>query len=149
MITIRLVSIADGALLAALHGACFPEDPWDEKAMLEILRMAGVFGFLAARADEPAGLLLAQGLDDQIEILALGVCPDFRRRGIAHTLLARLLDRRSAQPCDLFLEVAEDNMAARALYDTAGFALIGIRRNYYKRRNGLSVAALQLRRSSD
>jgi ribosomal-protein-alanine N-acetyltransferase len=44
----------------------------------------------------------------------------------------------------LFLEVAQDNSAARGLYAAHGFVQIGRRANYYRRRSGL-VDALVLR----
>jgi [ribosomal protein S18]-alanine N-acetyltransferase len=50
--------------------------------------------------------------------------------------------RRGAQT--LFLEAAEDNAAARALYAAQGFVQIGRRTNYYRRASGL-VDALVLR----
>ena len=44
----------------------------------------------------------------------------------------------------LFLEVAEDNWAARRLYAALGFAPVGRRRNYYRRGQSM-VAALTMR----
>jgi ribosomal-protein-alanine N-acetyltransferase len=46
----------------------------------------------------------------------------------------------------VLLEVAEDNVAARALYGAAGFLEVGNRPAYYRRRSGPTVAALTLRR---
>jgi len=40
----------------------------------------------------------------------------------------------------MFLEVAEDNAAARALYDSAGFFGVGPREAYYLGRAGRSLA---------
>jgi ribosomal-protein-alanine N-acetyltransferase len=45
----------------------------------------------------------------------------------------------------MFLEVAEDNLAARALYDGAGFAVAGRRRDYYGHADGSRSDALVLR----
>ncbi len=88
---------------------------------------------------------MAQGLGQECEILALGVVPRQRRAGIGAALLASVVAearRRGAQT--LFLEVAEDNTAARALYAAQGFGQIGRRPNYYRRVTGL-VDALVLR----
>lgn len=46
----------------------------------------------------------------------------------------------------LFLEVAADNTAGRALYDAAGFSKVGRRADYYRRANAAPAAALVLRR---
>jgi ribosomal-protein-alanine N-acetyltransferase len=46
----------------------------------------------------------------------------------------------------IYLEVAEDNAAARALYAAEGFEPIGRRRGYYARREGPAVDAITMRR---
>jgi [ribosomal protein S18]-alanine N-acetyltransferase len=130
------------APLAQLHSTCFPDDPWPPQALAEIAAMAGVFGRIA-RDDETAedaavtGLALAQSLGKECEILTLGVVPARRRVGIGSALLAAVIAEagcRGAQT--LFLEVAEDNIAARALYAAHGFIQIGRRANYYRRFSG-------------
>ena len=45
----------------------------------------------------------------------------------------------------MFLEVAEDNAAALALYAKAGFTEAGRRRGYYRRSGGTAVDARVLR----
>ena len=50
---------------------------------------------------------------------------------------------RRGEARKVFLEVAEDNAAARALYAKLGFQEIGRRRAYYKRPGG-AVDALTL-----
>ena len=72
----------------------------------------------------------------------MGVSPTRRRRGLGGTLLARVLARAAAA---VFLEVAEDNRAARALYRGAGLRLVGRRAGYYRRRGGPAATALVLR----
>jgi [ribosomal protein S18]-alanine N-acetyltransferase len=63
---------------------------------------------------------------DEIEVLNLAVQPTFRRRGVAKALLGRL------PKGDVFLEVRESNLAARGLYQAAGFHEVGLRRGYYQ-----------------
>lgn len=127
--------------LAQLHAACFPEEPWLPRAIAEIMGIAGFFGWIAWSREAPAGLALAQALGEECEILALGVVPERRRAGVGSALLAAIRDeapRRGAQR--LFLEVAADNSAARALYAAQGFVQIGRRVNYYRRADGLADA---------
>lgn len=81
---------------------------------------------------------------DSAEILTVGVVPAARRRGIAR----RLLDGLLAEACqrsaaEAFLEVRVDNDAAQALYASAGFAEVGLRRGYY---DGGRVDAVVMRR---
>ena len=131
--------------LAALHGACFPEDPWDAEALGRILALHGGFGFLAWKADMPVGFALARDLGAEGEILTLGVVPTCRRRGVGRALLCTILDRARRQSIpSIVLEVAADNAAARRLYAAAGFVPIGHRPRYY-RRGHETVDALLLR----
>ena len=144
----RTIAASDAAILAALHGECFPDDPWGEQSAKEVLAMPGAFGFLAVSEDgvAPTGFLVALAVAGNCEILALGVRPAWRRRGIAGVLLNRLLAAVSGITPIVLLEVAEDNEAAIALYTEAGFARVGRRPAYYRREGGARVAALQLRR---
>lgn len=131
--------------LSLLHAACFPDDPWEPRAMAGILAIAGCFGQLAWEEDEPTGLALAFDLGGECEIVVLGVDPRRRRVGTGSALLDAICDetaRRGGH--SVFLEVAADNEPARALYAGRGFVQIGRRANYYRRENG-RVDALVLR----
>lgn len=69
---------------------------------------------------------------DEAELCEIAVAPAARRRGIARALLARLFaDAAERGARTLFLEVRRHNAPARALYEGAGFAVIGRRRRYY------------------
>jgi ribosomal-protein-alanine N-acetyltransferase len=46
----------------------------------------------------------------------------------------------------VFLEVEENNQAARRLYDGAGFAVTGRRERYYRQRGGEQLNAVLMRR---
>jgi ribosomal-protein-alanine acetyltransferase len=60
------------------------------------------------------------------EILNIAVAPEFRRRGVASTLIGSLDNG------EIFLEVRESNEPARQLYRKLGFAEIGRRPEYYE-----------------
>jgi ribosomal-protein-alanine N-acetyltransferase len=147
VIALRRTGDADVDLLAALHAECFPDDPWNSEAMREVLAMPGTFGIIAFddASVEPRGFLLAQSAPGHCEILGLGVRETARRRGLGRLLLSRVLAIAAAGGQTVFLEVAEDNPAARALYAAAGLAIVGRRPAYYRRSDGSRVAALQLR----
>ncbi len=131
--------------VARLHRACFPEDPWDSSAVVEVLGTAGFFGRIAWEDEAPAGFALARDLGKECEILSLGVLPERRCKGVGTALLSSVCGEarlRSAE--DVVLEVAVDNIAALALYAVGGFLPVGRRRNYYRRTRS-SVDALVLR----
>ncbi len=152
----------DVPLIAGLHGDSFAGlaagQVWDETAVAEILAMPGAYGLLAGIAGdspspggiEPAGFLLGRNVAETGEILSLGIVRTWRRRGGARLLLRAAIARASvAAITRLFLEVAEDNLAARELYAGEGFAAIARRPAYYRRQDGPAVTALVLARDLD
>ena len=148
IVALRPVVRADAPALALLHASCFA-DAWALPAMLDVLDLAGAYGHVVACAGLPlAGLALARVAADDSELLTLAVGAVWRRQGIARALIAAIAaeaGQRGAR--HLFLEVAEDNEAARHLYAAEGFAPIGRRRGYYTRPGAPAVDALTLRRS--
>ena len=69
---------------------------------------------------------------DQIHINNLAIRPECRGQGLGRALLARVLDEAAAiGAADATLEVRRSNLAARRLYEGAGFALAGVRTSYY------------------
>ncbi|MDB3892500.1 GNAT family N-acetyltransferase [Alphaproteobacteria bacterium] len=80
------------------------------------------------------------------EILSLGTDPAYYRRGFASALCRHLIDQLGPK-AGLFLEVAEDNHAAKQLYEGLGFRPIAVRRDYYKRANGV-IDAIVMRRDN-
>ena len=82
------------------------------------------------------GYLLATIIDDEAEILSIGVTPDRQRQGVGERLLQRFFDHgASRNMAKAVLEVAEDNVPALGLYRDFGFAEFGRRKDYYKQGN--------------
>lgn len=146
------------AEIAALHARLF-SPAWDEasiKAMLEhpaatsLIAVAGdprsgVEPNAAANTKAIVGFVMGQLAADEAEILSIGTAPDWQRAGLGRKLvegLARAAKRGEAKR--LFLEVAEDNAAALALYRGLGFVETGRRKKYYQRSGGITVDALTL-----
>ena len=98
-----------------------------------------------AETDSQA-FILVHVAADECEILTLGTAENAQRRGLARALLSAAAEEAQAAGARaMFLEVAEDNIAAIALYRAAGFALIGRRQNYYRRADGSVLDAVMLR----
>jgi len=74
---------------------------------------------------------------DEAELLTLAVAPELWRGGIGAGLLAACeAGARAEGAARVFLEVAAGNIAARSLYDRAGFRQCGLRPGYYQRLDG-------------
>lgn len=123
-------------LLARLHAGCFA-DAWDTAAIARLLAMPGAFACLAVDGTPtgggmPVGFVIARQAADELEIVSIGVLPAARRGGAGQALLRAACDRAAADGATAcFLEVAETNAAARALYLRLGFAQAGRRPRYY------------------
>ncbi|MCE9648167.1 MAG: GNAT family N-acetyltransferase [Parvibaculum sp.] len=157
--------VDDAASMAALHAAAFDE-PWTAKAMTEILAMPGTYVLLATDADVRfgnngvshgniaggpqaglSGFVIARVAADEAEILTLAVDISKRGQGLGRKLMEAAAARALASgAAALFLEVADDNVAALALYERLGFVTMGLRPAYYARAGG-SVAARNMRLS--
>jgi ribosomal-protein-alanine N-acetyltransferase len=130
----------DATELAAIHATAF-DRPWNEQAMREMLAGSGAFGL---KTD--GGLILCRVMAGEMEVLTLAVTPDRRRRGLARTLLAAAIEvARQSGAKAAFLEVADDNAPAAALYAGVGFRRAGLRRAYYNRGAKGRVDALVMR----
>ncbi|MGH4008649.1 MAG: ribosomal protein S18-alanine N-acetyltransferase [Pseudonocardiaceae bacterium] len=126
---------ADAARCAELEELLFPgDDPCSEQSLLR--ELLGGHHYFAARADGQlvgyAGLVFVAGPPQaEAEIQMIGVDPAHQGRGIGRALLRKLLEVADAAVATVFLEVRTDNEAARALYESEGFVVVGLRERYY------------------
>ena len=133
----RPLSPTDAARMAAIHAASFPR-PWDALEMSRHLVRD-----LCVGAGEPlASFAILRTSDVDAEVLTVATDPARRGCGLGRAVLEAAHARcRAAELRDVFLEVAEDNAAARALYAALGYRPIGRRPGYYQREGG-RVAAI-------
>ena len=145
--TVTVSATRDPGILSALHKDCF-EEAWSADAFSDLLAGADAEAYLATNTvGNHVAFILVRRAADEAEIVSLGVLPDWRRNGVAHALLEHTASSLSAGGVTaLFLEVAEDNRAACAFYKTSGFAEIGRRAAYYRRRGNGRVDAIVMQR---
>lgn len=135
-VSIRRASVGEAQILAALHAECF-DNAWGATEFAKLMAMPGALGLLAVEGGEPLAFLLARHAAGEAEILTIGTRPFARRRGIAKKLMSHLAyELRQAGLAQLFIEVAADNAAARALYAEQDFAVTGRRKAYYAKPGG-------------
>lgn len=135
---LRPALATEATVLAAIHAEAFaPPERWGPDAIALMLQAEGGFGTLALAGappfgEEPLGFALGRAVAGEAEVLTLAVRPGVWRAGVGRALLSALLEAARARGATaLFLEVAEGNAAARALYAAAGAEAAGRRRRYY------------------
>ncbi|MFK7752353.1 MAG: GNAT family N-acetyltransferase [Sedimentitalea sp.] len=127
--------------MAALHRAAFaPSRPWSVHEFRDLLDDPKVRCF-----GDAAGFLLIRTVLDDAEVLTLAIHPDHQRQGHAQRLLSQWFGAPGTAH-QAFLEVANDNAPALALYRKTGFQQAGLRKAYYPRPNGAHVDAIVMRR---
>jgi len=130
----------DAGRLATIHAEAFGGAAWSADAFADLLGQTGVFA-----AESADGFILMRVVADEAEILTLAVRPSARRGGQGAGLVGDgVIGAAARGAVRVFLEVAEDNVAARALYDRAGFAEAGRRPGYYAGADGARRDALLL-----
>lgn len=127
------------ALMADIHREAF-ETPWNEAAFASLIDSPGVL----VSGDE-RGFIMIRVVLDEAEILTVGVRPSQRRAGIGRQLVDKALVAAAARGAQqMFLEVAQSNIAAIGLYNASGFEQVGRRKGYYAHADGTHEDALMM-----
>ena len=94
------------------------------------------------------GIIIAQSLVDEAELLFVFVRKVSRRTGLGEFLLNNALRHlASTGTIDVFLEVARSNRAAALLYEKNFFRPVGTRTKYYKQGKARAEDAIVYRRT--
>ena len=132
-ISYRRAGREDAAAMAKLDALCFSRS-WSEAAFLgEFQTTAGSFYVIAENGEgKPVGFAGISGILDEGEVHRVAVHPLYRGRGIAGTMMERILEEAEARGITTqLLEVRESNRTAIALYKNQGFCVTGRRDGYY------------------
>ena len=132
-IIIELARPQDAAILAQTEGECF-STPWALDMIAQEITGAQSRVWCAKTPQKKiVGHIAITFATDTADITTVAVLPQYRRLGIAASLLEKVVSFCEANGTStLFLEVRESNAAAIALYEKYQFEKISVRRNYYK-----------------
>lgn len=116
--------------------------PWSRGNFVDALQANYVCRVLESNGEIIAYAVLMLGVDEA-ELLDIGVVSAHQRQGWGKKLLLAVQAlAEEAQKQSLLLEVRAYNAAAIALYQSAGFQKIGLRRAYYPTESGREDAIL-------
>ena len=127
------------AEMARLHQAAFVTPrPWSAPEIGDLLASPLCFVVTAE-----GGFAMGRVVAGEAELLTIAVDPARQGCGIGSGLMGMFLAEAGLRQAErVFLEVAETNLAARALYRRAGLIESGRRRGYYHGPQGESVDAI-------
>lgn len=133
-LTFERMQLCDLEQVLAIEQEVFPTEPWDISIFQSYLQdgKEGFHLYVARLNDAIIGYIVFWVCYDEAHILNIAVTDPYRRRGVATYLLGSALEIiQGATACEVFLEVAMNNVPARKLYHRFGFQPCGIRKEYY------------------
>ena len=132
-ITVRELREEDIPELSRIEAASFSM-PWSAAAFGELLTRS-YCTYLTALADgRVAGCCGYTDSFHEANIDNVVVAPEYRKRGIAQIMLAKLLERGAASGVESYvLEVRVSNLPAIHIYEKLGFRSVGIRPRFYEK----------------
>ena len=119
--------------------------PWTRGNFVDALKQGYLCG-VDEQGGEICGYAVLMPVLDEAELLNIGVAARHQRRGLGRAMLREMLAMAQRMKMRrVYLEVRAANAAALALYRSAGFAAIGVRRGYYQNASGSEDAITMAR----
>jgi [ribosomal protein S18]-alanine N-acetyltransferase len=119
--------------------------PWSRGIFIDCLRVPYVCEILE-EGDQVLGYAIMSLGGDEAHLLNLCLDESAQGRGLGKLVLDHLMRRATLEGVRvLYLEVRPSNARAIKLYRRAGFARIGVRRNYYRAAAGREDALVLAR----
>ena len=112
-----------------LEKEIFKNSAFSKSYLNTLIKGDNSFIYIYLIDDKVCGYLIILDSIDVYEILAIATVEEYRNKGIAQELLAKIRIK------NIFLEVRESNQTAINFYKKNKFKEISIRKNYYSKPN--------------
>jgi [ribosomal protein S18]-alanine N-acetyltransferase len=136
MVRVRTAAAADIPRLVEIATHSVTAARWNQNEYLQLFAQEPVQTRLTLVIEEGAevvGFIVGRQIDHECEIENIAVSGAARRRGLGTRLLGEFLELIQRQGVrEIWLEVRESNLAARALYEKWAFVEAGRRKAYYE-----------------
>lgn len=143
---VETASLRDAPRFSQLHRASFHRG-WGTDEFEQILIERNALAHRLQLGGTTIGFIVSRIAADEAEILSVAVANKYRGRGLSRDLLRTHLGHLAGHGLKtVFLEVKDNNRPARALYERAGFRVVGRRERYYKDSSGQHLNAVVMRR---
>ena len=129
---IRWMIRRDMPEVLAIEHASF-EFPWCEEEFLRVLRQRNCIGMVAEQGEKVVGFMIYELHKAKLQVLNFAVSPEFRRQGVGHQMIAKLVGKLSShRRTKITLAVRERNLAAQMFFKAQDFRASKVLRNYYE-----------------
>ena len=130
-ITVRKWVREDCFAVSEIEKLCF-SDPWTEEMVIGSFSDDYFLGYVAEAEGKIIGYAGLSVIFDTADVLLIAVREEYRRQGVAKTLLSRSLAEAKESGAErAMLEVDVKNTVAIGCYIGFGFEKIAERKNYY------------------
>jgi ribosomal-protein-alanine N-acetyltransferase len=108
------------------------EFPWSEEDFIRCLRQRNCIGMVAEYDEQVVGFMIYELHKTRLHILNFSVHEEFRRRGVGHAMVNKLISKLSHQRRNrILLEVRETNLGAQLFFRRSGFNAVSVLRDFY------------------
>lgn len=122
------------------------EFPWSIINFRDSIR-AGYDAFCMWEDFQLVGYTVMMKVIDETHLLNISIRGDMQGKGLGRKLLRWCMQHAYNNNTDgMLLEVRPSNVAARSLYESEGFKLVGVRKNYYPAAEGREDAMVLFRK---
>ena len=129
---IRWMIRRDMPEVLAIEHASF-EFPWCEEEFLRVLRQRNCIGMVAEYGERVVGFMIYELHKAKLQVLNFAVAPEFRRQGVGHQMVAKLVGKLSShRRTRIVLTVRESNLAAQLFYRVQGFRATEVVREHFE-----------------
>ena len=125
---IRRLTQSDFEILKMFHVKHFQNHSISDHSLIAYLTQSQYQTYGMFHVKHLIGYVIFLTCDCDADIVYIGTDPNFRRQGVASTLIQNFLD--TSKISQLFLEVSIENTKAISLYQSLGFEIASIRKKY-------------------
>jgi ribosomal-protein-alanine N-acetyltransferase len=138
-VEIREINFNDLDEVAEIEKICFSL-PWSKELLSQELLNDMAYYQCALINGKVVGYMGMWKICDEGHITNVAVLPEYRKKGIASTLISKMIEVcECSEIYNITLEARESNIEAINLYEKFGFESAGKRPNYYNKPNESAV----------
>ncbi len=131
-VQIRWMIRRDMADVLRIERASF-EQEWSEEDFLNCLRQRNCIGMVAEHDNEVVGFMVYGLHKSRLQIMNFAVAPSYRRMGIGHQMVDKLVNKLSQQRRqEILVDLRETNLSAQLFFQNQKFRAIRVVRGHFE-----------------